>query len=65
MNLLDEIRKRQLSVSYCSRLLNIPKRTTQYLFDTEFRNKEVEEKQVKHIINNHDNLEKSCQEIRN
>ena len=54
--LLDEIKERNLTVSYCARMIGIPKRTMQYIFDHKFNGKEDEERKVKKIIAHHDKL---------
>ena len=55
-NLLEELRGRGVSVSFCARLMGMSKRTLQDHLDVPARLTEVEEKQLKVVIRNHDGL---------
>lgn len=54
--LLDELKDRGISVSFCAKLLRMPKRTLQDHLDVPSRLVEVEEKKLKLIMRNHDDL---------
>jgi len=56
MNLLEQLKERGVSVSFCARLMDMSKRTLQDHLDVPARLTELEEKQLKVVIRNHDGL---------
>lgn len=63
-NLLEELKERGISVSFCARLLEVSKRTLQDHLDTPSRITDTEEKRLKLIIKNHDDLKVSVNKIK-
>lgn len=62
-NLLKELKNRGISVSFCARLTSMSKRTLQDHLDVPSRMGEKEEKLLKLIIKNHDNLKKEIKKV--
>jgi len=64
MNLLESIKDKGLSVCLCARIIGMSKRTLQDHLDVPTRMPEREEKQLRMILSNYNNLVEKVKDIR-